>query len=148
MTRTTTGPQGVLMDDHNHASCHHATLMTSRTTTGPQGVLVDEATATAAAENHTFVPETHDLKGMGDTITHRPSEKEKKVDAGPDLSKKKKNKYLDDLYYGRFGELQRVRRILHDLKEQRGGAMVLTGGRGCGKTLLVKQLEMNVRGSF
>lgn len=111
---------------------------------GKDGVLIDDTTALAAADTCSFTKEEHTLKGLGTVICHRPSS-----DAGPeehvDLLKKQKNSILEELSYGRTQEAQRLRRILHDLKEQRGGGLVLTGGRGCGKTILVRMLETTAK---
>ena len=110
---------------------------------GKNGVLIDDTTALAAAETCSFIREEHTLKSLGKVACHRPS------GAGPeehvDQLKKQKNAILEELSYGRFQEAQRLRRILHDLKEQRGGGLVLTGGRGCGKTILVRMLESTAK---
>lgn len=112
---------------------------------GKDGVLIDKTTLDSAKEisgdvSFQFVPEQHDMKGLGSVDVFRPSLHQKPADQ-VDKTKAEKNAILENLIYGRNMEVQRLRRIVYDLKVQRGGGLILSGNKGTGKSMIVKILE-------
>lgn len=112
---------------------------------GAGGILVDQTTWEGANEmsgnvHFDFVADDQKVDGLGGVTAFRPT-LHSKVSETEDSNTCEKDTILNTIVFGRQTEAQRLRRIIYDLKGQRGGGLMLLGNKGCGKTALVAVLK-------
>eukprot|EP00040_Diaphanoeca_grandis_P036675 m.234896 g.234896 ORF g.234896 m.234896 type:complete len:1253 (-) comp33663_c0_seq1:194-3952(-) len=111
------------------------------------GIMVDEATKSAAKEFCYGKGVDAHLKGIGVKTIYPPEIPIKIKKASKTKTNKRDfNKILDDLEWGRADRISQLFTVLRRCKTKRSGVIVLTGGRGCGKTFMVERMPEIARG--